>query len=357
MGKINVGVIGIGCIAEHAHIPGILRSPDLELSALCDSDPEILERARIRYGVSPSCCFSDYRELVRCPSVDAVDICTPNHCHYVMALAAVEAGKPYSLEKPVTMTAAEAADLANCSARGGVKSMICFSYRFKAAARYARDLIAQGMLGELYHVSIQYLQNWGLPEKQIPLRWRFIKEETGSGALGDLGSHALDLCRFVTGKECVKLVAQADTLMKERPLENGSGTGRVTVDDYCNYMAELEDGASATFQITRFAFGRGNYQCMEVYGGKGALVYHLDRNPDEDELALCMGAPYEEAKSFIKLPIPDKYKSDQMQAFADLINGCGDGLTGTIEDGKINQIAVDAVLASSEQGRWISLVE
>lgn len=353
MSCIRVGSVGIGGISRGVHLPGIEKSPDLKLVAVCDIDPEALRYAQEKYGIDDAHCFTDYHDLINCPEVDAVDISTPNYVHYEVALAAAEAGKPYAVEKPIVMTSEEADYLAEVTAKNNVKSMVCFSYRFKASARYAKDLIERGMIGDIYHVDMQYYQAWGLPHFDTPLRWRFEKKYTGSGALGDLGSHALDLVRFVTGKEYKRLVSHTGTFTHERRKLDGSGMGTVDVDDFANYMAEMEDGTAATFRITRYGYGRGNYQTMEIYGSKGAIQYELDHiAPDTDEIMICIGEANAEGHVFSKLPIPDKFKVDQMQSFADIINGREDGKAATIVDGQINQHAVDAVLRSAETGTW-----
>lgn len=353
---IRIGSVGLGGIWTGVHEPGIRRSPDLELVAICDIDEEKPKAAGEKYGIDEAHRFVDYHDLINCPDVDAVDICTSNDAHFEIGMAAVEAGKPYDIEKPITMTAEEADILANATKEKGIKNMVCFSYRFKAAARYAKDLIAQGKIGKVYHVDMQYFQAWGLPRVDCPLAWRFIKNRTGSGALGDLGCHALDLVRFVLGKEYTNIVGHTGTYVKERKLEKGEGVGQVDVDDFCNYMADMEDGISASFQITRFGFGRGNYQRMEIYGSEGAIVYSLDATPGlEDEIEVCSGDINADAHVFSKLPIPQQYYSDQMQSFADILNGVGDGMPATIFDGQANQHVVDTILESAEAGKWMEI--
>ncbi|WP_302400518.1 Gfo/Idh/MocA family protein [Neglectibacter timonensis] len=353
---IRIGSVGLGGIWTGVHEPGTRRSPDLELVAICDIDEEKLKAAGEKYGIDEAHRFVDYHDLINCPDVDAVDICTSNDAHFEIGMAAVEAGKPYDIEKPITMTAEEADILANATKEKGIKNMVCFSYRFKAAARYAKDLIAQGKIGKVYHVDMQYFQAWGLPRVDCPLAWRFIKNRTGSGALGDLGCHALDLVRFVLGKEYTNIVGHTGTYVKERKLEKGEGVGQVDVDDFCNYMADMEDGISASFQITRFGFGRGNYQRMEIYGSEGAIVYSLDATPGlEDEIEVCSGDINADAHVFSKLPIPQQYYSDQMQSFADILNGVGDGMPATIFDGQANQHVVDTILESAEAGKWMEI--
>ena len=351
----RIGSVGVGGIWTGVHEPGIRKSPELELVAICDIDEEKLHAMGEKYGIDKAHRFVDYHDLIRCPEVDAVDICTSNDAHFEIAMEAVKVGKPYTLEKPITLTAEEADRLAEATEAANVANMVCFSYRFKAAARYAKALIEAGKIGKVYHVDMQYFQAWGLPKAECPLAWRFIKERTGSGALGDLGCHALDLVRFVTGKEYTRVVGHTGTYVTERKKLDGSGMGPVDVDDFCNYMADMEDGISTSFQITRFAYGRGNYQRMEIYGSEGAIVYSLDAAPGEDEIEVCSGDIQGDAHIFVKLPIPEQYRSDQMQSFADLVHGKADGKAATIKDGQTNQHVVDAILESAEKRTWISL--
>ena len=353
---IRVGSVGLGAIWSGVHAPGIERSPDLQLTAVCDIDEQKLKEAGDKYGIDEAHRFTNYQDLVNCPDVDAVDNCTPNDVHFEVAMAAIEAGKPFTIEKPITLTSEDADVLAKAVQEKGIKHMVCFSYRFKAAARYARDLIAKGKIGRVYHVNIEYSQAWGLPRADCVRVWRYIKARTGSGALGDLGCHALDLVRFVTGKEYTKVVGHTGTYMHERRLPDGSGMGPVDVDDFCNYMAEMEEGVSVTFQISRFAFGRGNYQRMEIYGADGAIIYQLDATPGlDDEIFVCSGDINADAHVFNKLPVPQNYFADQMQCFADIVNGVSDGLPASIEDGRINQHIVDTILASAKAEKWMEI--
>ena len=349
----RVGSVGIGGISRGVHLPGIAKSPDLELVAVCDLKPERMAYAREAYGIAEDHCFGDYHQLINCPDVDVVDISTSNNAHFEVAKAAIEAGKPYCLEKPVTLTAEEADILAKMTAERGLPSMVCFSYRFKAAARYAKELVEKGLLGEIYHVYMQYLQGGGGPSYDLPRSWRYQKSLTGTGALGDLGCHALDLVSFVTGKGYCKAVGHADTFVHQRSLEEGEGMGEVDVDDFCHYLMEMDGKTSANFSVTRFAYGRGNYQRMEIYGSKGALVYSLDVTPGVDELEVCIGSPYDRVGAFTKLPVPDRFRTDQMQSFADILNGRGDGMAATIEEGRRIQHALDVIIRSAEEEKWL----
>ena len=352
MSVIRVGSVGLGGISSGVHLPGISASPDLALTAVCDIDPKRLRERGEQYGIPEDHRFSDYRDLVACPDVDAVDISTPNNIHLEIALAAARAKKPYGCEKPVTMDTAEALVLRDATHEAGVKSMIYFSYRYKAAARYLRALVAGGRLGRIHHVNMQYYQAWGLAEADCPLVWRYVRSVAASGALGDLGCHGLDLVSFVTGQRYEKVSAHLGTIVHERRLPSGEGRGPVDVDDFSNILAEMTDGISASFQISRFAYGRGNYQRMEVYGEHGALVYHLDRVPGRDELEICDAST---GKKYVPAEIPEEFRVDQMQAFADLLNGRDDGLNADIDDGVTNEILLDGILRSSEEQRWVTL--
>ncbi len=349
---IRIGSIGLGGISSGVHIPGIRKSKDLELVALCDINEERLKERAAQYGIPLDHCFTDYKDLIDCPDVDAVDISTPNNVHGEIAEYAAKAGKPYDLEKPITLNKEEAKSLYDVTKDAGVKSMICFSYRYKASARYARSLIKSGRLGRIYHVNMQYYQAWGLEHKDAALVWRFVKDIAGSGSLGDLGCHALDLCEFVTGEEYDKVFAHNGTFVHERRLLEGEGKGKVDVDDYSNIFVETKSGASFSFEISRFNYGRGNYQRMEIYGEKGAIVYHLDRIPGVDEIEICDETT---GDKYVPLEIPEEFKVDQMQSFADIVNGCEDGLSATIEDGLRSQILLDAILEAAEKGTWVKL--
>lgn len=356
MSKIRVGSIGLGGICAGAHLPGLHECGDTEIYALCDIDKERVRLMGERYGVDKSRWFYDYRDLIACEGVDAVDICTPNHLHFDIAMAATEAGKPFACEKPVCLNGEQADRLAEAVARAKVKTMICFSYRYKAAARYARELIERGLIGRVYHADMQYAQAWGLPVFEAKRVWRFDKAQAGSGALGDLGCHALDLVRFITGQEYTRVTAHDGTFIHSRKALTGDDSLPVDVDDFSNYSASLSGGGAACFRITRFAYGRGNYQRLEIYGDKGGLVYELDADGDgKDELCACLEPIGKETHRYTRLPIPNRCKCGQMQSFADILLGKPDGLSATIEDARVNQHTLDAILLSAREGRSVDI--
>ena len=357
--KFKVGVIGCGGIATW-HVKGIMDSPDLEIGALCDIVPAKLEEKKRQCGASDDMLYADYIEMLDSGKIDAVDICTPNYLHFPMAMEAVKRNIPYSVEKPVCNSKEDALTLYEATKAKNLPNMVCFSYRFIAAARYARDLVRNGSLGKIYHVSGEYFQGYGFPNPKSgvvgPLTWRFDKELAGSGALGDLGCHMIDLIRFISGREFTKITADADTFVSKRPvlgdgIEYGSVLGDVYVDDYINMAGQLEDQIAASLSISRFAYGRGNYQRIEVYGNCGGLRYTLE---DGDRLEINIGnEPMRNSHIWTGVPIPGHYHSNQAQSFADILNGCGDGLAADIKDGWQTQRVIDAALAASNSAKAI----
>lgn len=351
---IRYGVVGIGGIARGVHIPGIMRSPDAELVAVCDIVPEKLEWAKKEYHIADDHAFTDYRELLRSGLIDAVSICTPNDVHVEVAREAVRCHIPFAVEKPLSVDAPTAKPLVEELEASPVPNMICFSYRFRPAARYARDLIAQGRIGTIRHVYTRYLQGWGNPLKDCPRVWRFDHKQSGSGTLADLGSHMLDLVHFLTGDTYARFVAQNGTFMHERrsidPAKNGA-LEKVDVDDYAHYLAVTKGGIAASFEISRNGFGRGNFQHIEIYGDKGALIYELENG---DFLEICEGAD-ENSHTFRRMEIPQQYFVDQMQSFIDRIHGNERGLCADVFDGYADMLELDAIIRSSDEGVAVTM--
>jgi len=183
-----------------------------------------------------------------------------------------------------------------------------------------------------------------------PLAWRFVAEKAGTGALGDLGCHMVDLLRFITGGEFTRLTSDFDTFIKKRPLPGGDGSvmGDVDVDDYIDIAGQMAGAGgpiAANVSISRYAYARGNYQRIEVYGDSGALRYTLENG---DKLEINIGNdPMKEARIWVDVPIPHRFRCSQAQAFADILNGCPDGLAATVADGLQTQKVLDAAVAAA----------
>lgn len=347
MDAIRMGIIGLAGIGK-VHASGTGKSKDATLAALCDIDPVVLAEAGIRYGIPQGRLFLDHQAMLDSGVVDAVSICTPNDTHYPIAMDAIRRGIPFVLEKPVTLNADEALRLRNAADEARIAHIVAFSYRYKAAARFARKLIRDGQLGEIRHVNCQYFQQWAL-DGDLELIWRFRRSRSGSGTLADLGSHMLDLVRFLVG-DISEVCAHAGTFTPYRT-DPADGLPRaVDVDDFCHVMGMLPGGVPVTMATTRYAIGRGNWQRVEVYGTKGGLVYGLE---EDDFLEICLGSVSARSKDYHRIAVPDECRSDQMQAFFDTVRGRDDGLSATMNDGLANQRLLDAILASAAQRRWV----
>lgn len=219
---------------------------------------------------------TDWREVVRRPDIDLVDVSTPGDSHAAIAIAAARAGKAVLCEKPLANSVRDAEAMLAAVRKAGVVHMLCHNYRRAPAVALAKKMIDAGELGEIYHYRGTYLQDWILDPK-LPLYWRFDKKVAGSGALGDIASHSLDLGRFLVG-EIRELTGDLATYIRQRPLpDNPRRKARVTVDDAATALVRFENGALGTIEGTRLAAGRKNYNRFEINGSKGSLAFDLER--------------------------------------------------------------------------------
>lgn len=254
----------------------------VEMTAICGRSEDRVREAAARYGWASF--MTDWRALVARDDIDVVDICTPGDSHAPLAIAALAAGKHVLCEKPLANTVAEAAAMADAAEKATGRSMVAFNYRRVPALALARQLIAAGRLGDIRHVRAQYLQDW-LVDPDFPLVWRLREQIAGSGALGDLGAHSVDLAQFLTGQRITSVGALLETFVAERPLPaessglsaaGGAGRGQVTVDDAAIFTARFSGGAVGVFEATRFANGRKNAMRIEVNGSSGSIAFDFE---------------------------------------------------------------------------------
>jgi predicted dehydrogenase len=276
----------------------------VRMAAVCGRDEAKVAAAAARLGWDEH--VTDWRALIARDDIDVIDVCTPGDSHAEIAIAALAAGKHVLCEKPLANSVAEAREMvaaADRAAASGVRAMCGFNYRRVPAVALMRQLVAAGRLGAIRHVRAVYLQDW-IVDPQFPLVWRLQKDKAGSGALGDIGAHIVDLTQYVIGQRIAGVSALTETFVKERPLPaassglaatanggsaddagssgsagDGAGpaTGPVTVDDAALFLARLDGGAIATYEATRFATGRKNGLRVEVNGSLGSVVFDLER--------------------------------------------------------------------------------
>jgi len=248
--------------------------PAFEQKVLVGRDAAQVAAAAEKYGWSESA--TDWRSVLQRDDVDIVDICTPGWMHAEIAIAALRAGKHILVEKPLanTLSEAEAMTEAAASARAkGVQSMVGFNYRRVPALALARELIAEGRLGTIRHVRAAYLQDW-LADPSSPMTWRLRKDTAGSGALGDIASHAIDQVLFLLGDQVTEVSGRTHTFTTQRP--GASGLEEVTVDDAAWATLTLASGAVASVEASRVAAGQKNALKLEIYGDKGSLLFDLE---------------------------------------------------------------------------------
>jgi predicted dehydrogenase len=280
MREVNVALIGYNFMGR-AHSNAYRQvapfmSPRLvpRMKVLCGRNPRAVKEAAKRLGWEEAA--TDWREVVRRKDIDVVDVSTPGDSHATIAIAAARAGKAVFCEKPLANTVRDAEAMLAAVKKAGVVHMICHNYRRAPAVMLAKKMIDSGELGDIYHYRGTYLQDWILDPK-LPLLWRFQKGRAGSGALGDISSHSIDLARFLVG-EITELSAALKTFIRERPLlDNPRKKGRVTVDDASAAVVRFANGALGTIEGTRVAAGRKNYNRFEINGSKGSVAFNLER--------------------------------------------------------------------------------
>ena len=335
------------------------------MAAICGRDASKVEAAAARLGWTA--WETDWKRLIARDDVDLVDVCTPGSSHAEISIAALEAGKHVLCEKPLANSVAEAramADAAATAAARGVRAMVGFNFRRVPAVALARQLIADGRLGTIRHVRGAYLAS-PLVDPSFPLLWRLRAEEAGSGALGDLGAHAVDLAQYLVGDRIAGVSALTETFVSRRPLPDGGGTGEVTVDDAALFIARFAGGPLGAFEATRFASGHKEGLRVEVNGDLGSVVWELDHLND---LQFYDGTAERGLRGFRRIRATERehpyagawwpdghvigYEHTFSNEVADLLGDVAAGRdpVPSFADGLAVQEVLDAVLRSAEGG-------
>ncbi|HEY2124951.1 MAG TPA: Gfo/Idh/MocA family oxidoreductase [Chthoniobacterales bacterium] len=338
----------------------------LRLKTLCGRDRAAARRAAAALGWEKS--ESDWRRAIDDPEIDIVDICTPNDSHCQIAVAAAHAGKSILCEKPLARDVAEAEAMWRAVKKARVVHMICHNYRRIPAIALAKRMIERGDLGErLFHFRARYAQDW-LVDPGFPLLWRLQSGVAGSGALGDIFSHALDLGRYLMG-EFREVCGAMETFVRQRPLRRGARQkGKVTVDDAATMIGRFRSGALASIEATRFAPGRKNGLTFEINGSEGSLAFDLEQM---NTLRFFSRRDPEDAQGFREIMVTDPshpymshwwppghiigYEHSFVHTVADFVNAVAAkrSVRPNFEDGVLNQRVLDAVQKSARSKRWI----
>nr|WP_067619747.1 Gfo/Idh/MocA family oxidoreductase [Alicyclobacillus acidiphilus] len=380
--KLGIGMIGYQFMGKaHSHafrdldffFPG---GASPVLKAIAGRAEAAVRDAANQYGFESY--ETDWRKLLERDDIDVIDIVTPNYLHAEMAIAAAEAGKHVICEKPMAMTVEEAIRMRDAVKKNGVTGLLCHNYRFAPAVQYAKQLIASGRLGRIYHIRAQYLQDW-IMDPNFPLVWRLRKEVTGSGALGDIGAHILDLARFLVG-EITELTATMETFIKTRPLGemsgglearvDGSQTGTVDVDDATAILAHFDNGALGVFEATRFAGGNRNGNRFEINGERGSIRWDLENMNllhvylEDDEAGLqgfrtinCTETVHPFADRYWPAGHIIGYEHTFMNLFASYFESIVEGkpFQPDFDEGVRNERVLEAVETSAQKREWVAI--
>lgn len=374
--EVGVGMLGYAFMGKaHSHamltIPHMMYPPPAipKLAAIAGRNEEAVKEAAKRYGYANY--YTDWRAMLKDDSVQLFDNGGPNDAHAEPSIAAAKAGKHVLCEKPLGRTADESKRMRDEVMATGVKNMVAFNYRFVPAIRQIRKLVESGALGQIYHFRAVYLQEWIMPHYGTPMIWRLKKDQAGSGALGDLGAHIIDLARYLVG-EIGTVSAMKKTFIKQRPDGQG-GMGTVDVDDAFASVVEFENGALGTLEATRFAGGRKNGQRLEINAEKGSVVFNLERMNELE--VFWVGEQPKETQGFHNVLVSEGYHPwwenwwpqghmiGWEHTFVHEITHLLDCIVNDkpvspigadFEDGYRAAVICDAVVESAEQGRQVA---
>ena len=277
--KLGIAMIGYGFMGRtHANawrqVARFFDAPfEPVLKVVCGRNAAGAASAAARLGFEEHA--TRWQEVVARSDIDVVDVCTPGDSHFPIVLGAAEAGKAILCEKPLANELGEAEKMLGAARKAGIVHMLCHNYRRAPAVQLAKRLIDEGRLGRIHHYRGTYLQDW-IVDPEFPRVWRLEKARAGSGALGDITSHSVDLARFLVG-EISEVSGLLETFVKERPLQEGRGRGPVDVDDAALALLRFDNGAIGTVEGSRFATGRKNHNRFEINGSRGSLSFDLER--------------------------------------------------------------------------------
>jgi predicted dehydrogenase len=355
------------------HFPQLTVAP--RLVAVADEVPGRAEEAAAQFGFAGA--TRDWRELAADPSVQAVSIAAPNFLHREIGVAMAQAGKHIWIEKPVGLTTADATAVADAVAAAGVQSAVGFNYRNAPAVSAARDLINSGELGSITHARIRLFSDYAA-HPEGALSWRFERERGGSGVLGDLASHAVDLARYLLG-DITSLVSDTATFLTERARPTGATSGHaratggelgpVENEDYVSSLLRFASGARGTLEASRVAVGEQNNYGFEIHGTKGAVFWDFRRM---GELGVSVGTAYQDqsVSTVYVGPTHGAYAAFQpgsasSMSYDDLkvieaynfLRSIAEGRPygSTLADAVRSAAALDAMSESAATGQWVTL--
>ena len=371
---LRVGLVGHGFMGK-AHSNAWRQAPrffqlpaDVVLRTICGRNARALKKSATQFGWKKYA--TDWRAVVNDPEIDIIDITTPNDSHCEIALAAAAAGKAILCEKPLALNVTEAQRMTDAVRKARVVNMVCHNYRRLPALALAREMIAEGALGDrLFHYRARYAQDW-IADPDFPLVWRLRSDTAGSGSLGDIGSHIIDLGRYLVG-EFREVCALSETFVKRRRLAgHRKRRARVTVDDAVSVLGRFRNGALASLEATRFALGRRNGLTIEINGSGGSLVFDLEQLNRLQFYNMC---DPEKGRGFRDIIVTESehpyvghwwppghligYEHSFVHTIADFVRAVAGqkNVAPNFADGLANQQVLAAIAESAQSRRWVRL--
>ena len=380
MRKLNTAIIGTGFMGR-VHTEGVRRLGNVEVVAVAGSSDASAKKFAQSIGIPKS--TGDYKTLLDDPNLDAVHILTPNALHYPMSMAAMKAGKAVLCEKPLTMSSAEAKEMVKLAEKKNLPNAVCHNLRFYPVVQHVRQMILAGELGSILHAQGTYSQDWLLYDTDF--NWRIEAEANGAlRAMGDIGSHWMDLVQHLTGLPITSVCADLVTFHKTRKkpkmaIQTFAGKKlkpsdyeevAITTDDYGAVLLQLGDAAKGSFTVSQVAAGNKNRLSIEIYGTKMGVQWNQER-PDE----LWIGRRNEPNMVLVK--DPSLLKGDAA-GFADLPGGHSEGYDDchkqlykrfyarvadpkapvdypTFADGLRGMILLEKILQSTKKRGWVNV--
>ena len=373
---VNIGMIGYGFMAR-AHSNAYAKVNhffDLDyrpvLKAVCARNEDRAKAFADRWGYQS--VETDWRKLVARTDIDAIDICTPNHLHKEIAIAAAEAGKMILCEKPLARNAAEGEEMCRAIEQAGVPNIVWYNYRRIPAVTLAKQLIDEGRLGRVFHYRANFLQDWtissDLPQGGEAL-WRLDVDAAGSGVTGDLLAHCIDTAIWLNGP-IFAVTAMTETFVKER-LHNLTGKVEpVGIDDACAVLARFANGSLAIFESTRYARGHKALYTFEINGENASIAWNLH---DLHRLQYFDHRDESRIRGWHNIHVSDSdhpyvgkwwvpglqlgYEHSFVHQVADFLEAVANGKTAspTFQEAQQTQKVCDAILASAKSGQWIEI--
>jgi predicted dehydrogenase len=378
---LGVAVVGFGWMG-HAHTRAYLRArhhyPDLPIApylvAVADPEPGRAEAAAAQYGFATAA--TDWRDLLTDPRIEAVSVTAPNFLHREIGAAVAESGRHLWIEKPVGLSGDDARAVAAAATKAGVQGTVGFNYRAAPAVAEARALITNGAIGRVTNARFRFFSDYAA-HPDGALSWRFTRSHGGSGVLGDLASHAVDLARHLLG-DIASLVADTTTVIPQRPTVTGAAShfsradgppGPVENEDHLNALLRFAGGARGVLEASRVAVGEQNTYGFEIHGTTGALAWDFRRM---GELSVSTGADYQSQSYRTVFAGPGhgdfgafqpgagiamSYDDTKVIEAVGFLRSVADGTPHgpTLDDAVAAAVVLDAMLGSVRTGAWVSL--